>query len=219
MKRTHIPSGRHLTIGMLTSALVAACGGGGGVVEVSAPPPAPTALLPVVASNISLDPVTNCSMLGVGAAVFKADAPVTVLDVTTGITTGAIAKPYCLVKLKVDPEVNIWVSMPASAWNGRLRAEGNGVYAGGIPAIAQDSVRQGFVGVTTDTGHSTSALNGAFGMAEPGKANSQLQIDFAYRSEHLMAEVGKQVVKAFYSKEPVRSYWYGCSTGGRSGGR
>ncbi len=156
-------------------------------------------------------------MAGVGSVAFTADAPVTVLDVSSGVTTGSVAKPYCLVKLKVDPAVNIWVSLPSAVWNGRFRAEGNGVYAGGTPVVAQDSVKQDFVGVTTDTGHSTNALSGAFGMSEPGKANTQLQIDFAYRSEHLMAEVGKQVVKAFYGKDPVRSYWYGCSTGGRQG--
>jgi pimeloyl-ACP methyl ester carboxylesterase len=32
-----------------------------------------------------------------------------------------------------------------------------------------------------------------------------------------MAAVGKQVTKAFYGQDPVRSYWYGCSTGGRQG--
>lgn len=204
--------------GVLAAVLLAACGGGG-----DAPAPAPEApaapTLPEVADNLAIDPAGACTMQGIGAVAYTADAQVTVLEVTTGATTGSPTrdKPYCLVKLKVDPAVNIWVTMPTGAWNGRLRAEGNGVYAGGTPAIPADSVRQGFVGVTTDTGHSTNALSGAFGMAEPGKPNTQLQIDFAYRSEHLMAEVGKQVVKAYYNRDPVRSYWYGCSTGGRQG--
>ena len=190
------------------AAMLVACGGGNGngVAE-----------LPAVAENLSIDPTGACTMQGVGAAALTADAPVAVQDVSTGTTTGANPVSYCLVKLKVDPAININVAMPMKAWNGRFRAEGNGVYAGGVPAVPQDSLRQGFVGVTTDTGHSTGLLSGAFGMASPGQPNTQRQIDFAYRSEHLMADVGKQVVKAFYSKDPVRSYWYGCSTGGRQG--
>jgi hypothetical protein len=102
-------------------------------------------------------------------------------------------------------------------WNGRFRSEGGGGYAGSV-GVATDSVRQGFVGVQTDTGHSSGTGN--FGMTTANGVNgpnTQLQVDFAYRSEHLMAVVGKQLTKAFYGQDPVRSYWYGCSTGGRQG--
>ena len=177
------------------------------------------ASLAPVADNIAINPTTACSMQGIGATRLAADAPVNILEVSTG-TTGATAsdKPYCLIKVKVDPQISIWVSLPTAAWNGRLRAEGNGGYAGDSQlAPAVDSVRQGFAGVKTDTGHPGFALSGAFGMEFPGKANTQLQTDFAHRSEHLMAVIGKQLVKAFYGQEPVRSYWYGCSTGGRQG--
>ncbi|RYX94244.1 MAG: tannase/feruloyl esterase family alpha/beta hydrolase [Comamonadaceae bacterium] len=227
---THKPATARLTlVGLLFTAALTACGGGSDETVAAAPPPGPSApapspapapaapLLPAVADNIAINPVAACTMADIGSTALTADKPVTILSVSTGTTTGSINKPYCLVKLKVDPAVNIWVALPSASWNGRFRAEGNGVYAGGTPAIAQDSVKQDFVGVTTDTGHSTSALSGAFGMSSPGVANTQLQVDFAYRSEHLMAEVGKQVVKAFYKTDPVRSYWYGCSTGGRQG--
>jgi hypothetical protein len=54
-------------------------------------------------------------------------------------------------------------------------------------------------------------------MLARGVPNVPLQIDFAYRSEHLMAVIGKQLVQAFYGQSPVYSYWNGCSTGGRQG--
>ena len=153
-------------------------------------------------------------MAGIGATKLTADAAVTILDAATGTTgSGPTDKPYCLVKVKVDPAVNIWVAMPTSAWNGRFRSEGGGVYAGSV-GVAADSVRQGFVGVQTDTGHSSFFLSGAFGMLSPGIPNTPLQTDFAYRSEHLMAVIGKQLVKAFYSQDPVRSSGTG-SNGGR----
>lgn len=195
----------------LASAALGACGGGSVVDGIAS--------LPAASDNIAINPTGACTMQGIGATLLTADAPVSILGVSTG-TTGSAAsdKPYCLVKVKVDPQVNIWVSLPAGAWNGRFRAEGNGVYAGSLQlAPAVDSIRQGFAGATTDTGHAGFFLSGAFGMESPGKANTQLQTDFAHRSEHLMAVIGKQLVKAFYSADPVRSYWYGCSTGGRQG--
>jgi hypothetical protein len=54
-------------------------------------------------------------------------------------------------------------------------------------------------------------------MLAPGQPNLSLQIDFAYRSEHLMAVVGKQLAQAFYGRAPAFAYWNGCSTGGRQG--
>ena len=216
MKTSAGSFGARAPLAALVAVALAGCGGGdgggsgGGALGVQQLPP--------VAESIALDPTTDCTMQGIGAAQLQADAAVTILDVSSGNTGGTANKPYCLVKVRVDPQVNIWVSLPSSAWNGRFRAEGNGVYAGNSQlGAATDSVAQGFVGVKTDTGHTGSPLSGAFGMESPGHPDTQLQIDFAYRSEHLMAVVGKQLTKAFYGQAPVRSYWYGCSTGGRQG--
>jgi len=54
-------------------------------------------------------------------------------------------------------------------------------------------------------------------MLAPGRPNTALQIDFAYRSEHLMSVIGRQLTDAFYGKPPAYAYWNGCSTGGRQG--
>jgi hypothetical protein len=204
-----------LPVAMLGVLALAACGGGDGQPLAS---PVASSALPTVPDNFSANPVTACSMQGIGATRLAADAAATITEVTTGTTPDASGRPYCLVKVKVDPQVNIWVSLPSSAWNGRFRAEGNGVYAGDSQlGPANDSVAQGFVGVKTDTGHAGFLLSGAFGMAAPGQPNTQLQADFAYRSEHLMAVIGKQLTRAFYGQDPLRSYWFGCSTGGRQG--
>ena len=215
---------RNLALTGVTGALLAltACGGGD---DSPAPNPTPVATLQAVPDNVSVDPTVACSMSGIGATPLTADttltgdiAAATILDVSTSTTgAGPSDKPYCLVKVKVDPQINIWVTLPTSAWNGRLRSEGGGGYAGSV-GVAADSVRQGFAGVQTDTGH-PAAVGGAFGMASVGVPNAQLQVDFAYRSEHLMAVIGKQLVKAFYAQDPYRTYWYGCSTGGRQGMR
>ena len=164
-----------------------------------------------------------CTMQGIGATKLATDAATTILEVLSA-TTAKSATPYCLVKVKVAQAINIWVTLPTGGkWNGGLRSTGGGGYAGSVGA-EEDAVSVGFIGVQTDTGHSATpgapfggVFDGSFGMSSPGVANKALQEDFAYRSEHLMAVVGKQLAKSFYGQEPVQSYWYGCSTGGRQG--
>jgi hypothetical protein len=169
-------------------------------------------------------PTTTCDAGGIGAATLQADGPAaSILSVETA-TAGSVS--YCLVKVLVPRAINIWVGLPmGGAWNGRWQSVGGGVYAGSVAAPNQ-AVAAGYAAATTDTGHAgrappgnpfAAALDGSFGMLEPGKPNTPLQIDFAYRSEHLMAVVGKQLVEAFYGKPPEYSYWNGCSTGGRQG--
>jgi pimeloyl-ACP methyl ester carboxylesterase len=216
---------------VLGAVLVAACSNSesDGARATTDPDTAGGALLPTVPENVAIGPMSSCTMGSLGATQLAADAPVTIIEVSSGSTAMAgmgnmgppmapssIDKPYCLVKVRVDPQVNIWVALPSENWNGRLRAEGGGGYSGNL-SVPIDSVNQDFVGVRTDTGHPSGLADGSFGMLSPGVANTQLQMDFAYRSEHLMAVIGKQLAEAFYGRPPLRNYWYGCSTGGRQG--
>lgn len=168
------------------------------------------------AGHAQTKPVTTCDAAGIGAAKLTADKTPKILEAAPA-TAGkdATAVPYCLVKVLVPEAINIWVGLPMDGkWNGKLQSIGGGGYAGtvGPPAAA---VQGGYVGITTDTGHTGS--DGTFGMKSPGVANKDLRVDFAYRSEHLMSVVGKQLAQAFYGKQPELSYWNGCSTGGRQG--
>jgi hypothetical protein len=173
-------------------------------------------------------PIVSCDANGIGKAKLISDLPTlpttnppndtsaTITSVTTGTTTNGV--PYCLVKVLVQPAINIWVGLPTGTnWNGRLQSEGGGGFGGSVKAPV-NSISTGYVGVQTDTGHVGNT--GSFAMATPvpnGTPNVQLQTDFAYRSEHLMAVIGKQLTQAFYGKEPEYAYWNGCSTGGRQG--
>ena len=79
-------------VGLAATALVG-CGGNSGDNS-----------LPVVSDNIAINPAMTCSMQGIGSTPLTADAPVSVLEVSSGTTgAGASDKAYCLVKVKVDP--------------------------------------------------------------------------------------------------------------------
>ena len=167
-------------------------------------------------------PVTSCDAAGIGASALTADGVTPrITEVSTG-KQGSV--DYCLVKVLVPQSINIWVGLPMQgAWNGRWQSVGGGVYAGSVNVPAE-ALAAGYAAATTDTGHTggrpgvqVAMLDGSFGMLRPGEPNTPLQQDFAYRSEHLMAVIGKQLVLKFYGRAPEYSYWNGCSTGGRQG--
>ena len=127
------------------------------------------------------------------------------------VTLPAFCRVAATLKPTSDSDIKMEVWLPASGWNGKLQAVGNGGWAGTIsyPAMAQ-ALRRGYATTSTDTGHS--GPRGAFALGHPEKF-----IDFAYRSEHEMTVKAKAVIDAFYGSAPKYSYWNGCSTGGRQG--
>jgi len=90
-------------------------------------------------------------------------------------------------------------------------ATGNGGL-GGCVAYPELSymASMGFAVVGTNNGH-----NGTSGKAFYN--NADIVHDFASRAIHTSAIVGKQVTKAYYGEEHKKSYYTGCSTGGRQG--
>jgi len=110
-----------------------------------------------------------------------------------------------------DSDIKIEVWLPATNWNSKYQAVGNGGWAGVIsyPALAQ-AVKRGYATSSTDTGHVGGS--GSFALGHPEKL-----IDFSYRSEHEMTLKAKAIIDAFYGSAPRLSYWNGCSTGGRQG--
>ena len=110
-----------------------------------------------------------------------------------------------------DSDIKIEVWLPASGWNGKFEAVGNGGWAGVISYSAMaDALRAGYATASTDTGHVGG--RGTFALEHPEKL-----IDFSWRSEHEMTVKAKAVIASFYGRAPKLSYWNGCSTGGRQG--
>jgi feruloyl esterase len=94
-------------------------------------------------------------------------------------------------------------------WNGRLRAQGNGGFAGTIYVGAMaETVRQGYAAVGTDTGHVGG--KGDFALGHPEKVK-----DFGWRGVHDMTVQAKALIKAFYGKAQEKAYFTSCSDGGR----
>ncbi|KAF5523518.1 putative feruloyl esterase B-2 [Colletotrichum aenigma] len=96
-------------------------------------------------------------------------------------------------------------------WTGRFISTGNGGLGGCIQYEDLDYASSlGFAAVATNNGH-----DGASGSSFLN--NPDVIEDFAYRALHTGVVVGKDVSKSFYGKAHTKSYYLGCSTGGRQG--
>lgn len=122
---------------------------------------------------------------------------------------------FCRVVAKAHPssdsDITIEVWMPLDKWNGKLQGLANGGFAGAINYLELGaSLQHGYVATGTDTGHTGSPIDAAWALGHPEKIT-----DFGYRGIHEMTRVAKLVVPQFYGSAPKRSYFAGCSDGGR----
>ena len=126
-----------------------------------------------------------------------------------------ILPEHCRVALVMRPssdshiETEVW--LPASNWNGKFQAVGNGGWAGSISYAAMaTALQEGYATASNDTGHKGGTA--LFAIDHPEKL-----VDFAHRAVHEMAVQSKTIIAAYYNRAPRLSYFNGCSTGGRQG--
>jgi hypothetical protein len=111
-----------------------------------------------------------------------------------------------------DSDIKIEVMIPmGAAWNGKFVQVGNGGLAGSIPA-AQIKARAetGYAAAGTDDGHVGNGRTAVWALGHPEKIK-----DFATRSLKETTEVSKALIAAQKGEGPKRSYFVGCSAGGR----
>lgn len=115
--------------------------------------------------------------------------------------------------------VQVWLPLSDGAWTGRFAsAGGSGWAAGHGPLTLAPLVAAGYAAASTDAGLSGDiATPAAWALKPDGTVNIELLTNFASRSVHDTAVVGKAVTAAFYGRPARYSYWTGCSTGGRQG--
>jgi len=186
--------------------------------------------------------LTLCAVMTAGAAVSAAAATceslltLTLANTTiTSAQTGPAANvpnpdvvrnlpAFCRVTATLAPtsdsdiKVEVWLPAPPAegapgntAWNGKLQSVGNAAWGGVIPYPAlATAVAAGYASAATDTGHVGNTAK--FVPGHPEKL-----IDYGYRAVHEMTVAAKAIVAAFYGSPAQRTYWNGCSTGGRQG--
>ena len=130
--------------------------------------------------------------------------------------------PLCIVEAlgrpTGDSRIGIEIWLPAETWNGKYLQTGNGGWAGAIHRRPMaDAVRRGYAAAATDGGHQTGITDdgeghrsAAFAIGHPEKL-----IDFGYRALGVTEAAAREVIEAYYGQAAERSYFVGCSGGGR----
>jgi feruloyl esterase len=221
MKRTSIALAAAAALGL------AACGGndadsasnGGGNSSANALPQLSAATPGTLAGN--------CAALAAKLA-FANTVFTTVTDVAAG-TLKVAGKPiaeHCLIQGNMNQRVSsvdgktyaigFEMRLPL-AWNGRFFYQANGGLDGNVLTATgeiggggptNDALNMGFAVISSDAGHSASQ-NPLFGL------DPQARIDYGYNAVASLTPMAKQVIKLAYGKAPDRSYFDGCSNGGR----
>jgi feruloyl esterase len=111
-----------------------------------------------------------------------------------------------------DSNIGFEVWIPSGAdWNVKYLQVGNGGFAGSIPygALA-NALRRGYATAGTDDGHVAGGTNATWALGHPEKI-----IDFGYRALKETTDSAKAIIAALTATHPHRSYFFGCSDGGR----
>ena len=166
---------------------------------------------------------------GACAALAQAKFPHTTVDSAQPVPAGTYQPPgssvafdnlpaFCRVTATVraapGSSVGIELWLPAS-WNGRYQQVGNHGWAGSIYwSEMAPQLRRGFAIAATDDGHHAGAspFDVSWAYGHPEKID-----DLAWRAVHELAATAKLAVASYYGRRPSKSYFNGCSNGGREG--
>ena len=185
------------------------------------------AALPQLTPASSSTLATACTDL----AAKLGSLPSTSITATTTVAAGTLklagqdVPEHCLVTGKqgqrtstVDGQnyaISFEMRLP-KAWNGRFWHQGNGGTDGNVVTATggfgggptTHALLQGFAVLSSDAGHSA-ALGSAFGI------DPQARLDYGYQAVAKLTPIGKSVIQTAYGRAPDRSYFGGCSNGGR----
>ena len=179
---------------MAASLLMSACGGAGNTASPQATQSGATS--PVVSAQMA------CATLS-GKAIGGA-------TLTTAVIPASATVPmYCKVNGTLAPALNFEIRLP-DAWNGKLYYAGGGGYDGSITEVVAPPLTQGYAEVVSDSGHQGDGMSAAFALTDTFAA--QL---FGSLSVPTVMSTALKTVTAAYGVPPAKSYFEGCSNGGR----
>src|SRR4051812_3242833 len=134
--------------------------------------------------------------------------------VVTGTTKAPVA--LCRVAGTIKPGANssvhfeLWIPIDG-AWNGKYQQVGNGGFAGSIQTAAVvNAVSRGYAAASTDDG-TAGPPRGAPAFIN----NPDVLLDYGYRAVKATGDTSKALIHMFTGQAPSRSYFVGCSDGGR----
>jgi feruloyl esterase len=110
--------------------------------------------------------------------------------------------------------------LPAN-WNGKfifsgVRGTGGSLTSSANPSDVDQFLVKGYASAVTDQGHTRNEKD--WNITGPGQGNMPKLVDYFYRAIHQVTLATKEIVRGYYGGGNIaRSYFDGCSEGGRAG--
>lgn len=213
---------RDLSVAFAAVAALAACGGDD---DSPAPPPAPQ--IPRLAAATPGTLSGTCADLTARLAALPNTTISAVSDEAAGalMVAGTPVPQHCRVTGSMYPRtgtdgnayaIGFQMRLPI-AWNGRFFYQANGGIDGNVVDATgpvngggglTHALAMGFAVISSDAGHS-GALGPNFGI------DPQARLDYGYQAAQKLTPMAKSAIQLAYGKAPDRSYFGGCSNGGR----
>ncbi|WP_233852506.1 tannase/feruloyl esterase family alpha/beta hydrolase [Paraburkholderia sp. HD33-4] len=215
------------SIALAAAAALALAACGGTTSAISSTSSTDANALPQLAAATPGTLAGNCAALATKLS-FANTVFTTITDVPAGTlkVAGKSIAEHCLIQGNMNQRVSsvdgktyaigFEMRLPL-AWNGRFFYQANGGLDGNIVTATgeiggggptNDALNMGFAVISSDAGHS-STQNPLFGL------DPQARVDYGYNAVATLTPMAKQVIKLAYGKGPDRSYFDGCSNGGR----
>ncbi|GMU68961.1 MAG: feruloyl esterase [Steroidobacteraceae bacterium] len=121
---------------------------------------------------------------------------------------------HCHVEGYVAPNVGFVLRLPGKAdWNGKFSHMAPGGYGGSREVMApwcDVALSRGYACITQNTGHWGVSSESVWAYN-----NLQAEFDYGIRAANVATIAGKAIAEYFYGTAPERSYFMGCSGGGK----
>lgn len=136
------------------------------------------------------------------------------------VAAGGDVPVYCKVQGVIGTSLHFEMRLP-ERWNGKLHFWGGGGYDGFIQAISGPdansriplvALKAGYATVSSDGGHQSELWNASFALANPEAARM-----FGSLSVPTVTASAQKILTSIYGAAPGKSYFEGCSNGGREG--
>ena len=179
-----------------------------------------------------LSPATPATLLACTDLVTKISFPNTTITAATQVTAGTLTvagqpvPEHCRVTGRMFDRVGpidgakyaigFEMRLPKN-WNGRFFHQGNGGIDGSVGTATgavngggglTNALNMGFAVISSDAGHAGS-MGPSFGI------DPQARLDYGYQAVAKLTPMAKSAIQTAYGKGPDRSYFGGCSNGGR----
>ncbi|WOT05896.1 tannase/feruloyl esterase family alpha/beta hydrolase [Shewanella youngdeokensis] len=177
--------------------------------------PATLSVCEGIKETFSYSDTTITSVERVEAGIIK-DYNTPAHCIVTGYMNERTGKGYAAEAEETEFAIGFEMRLPID-WNGRFYYQANGGLDGSVKTAVGDilysgtedsaALSKGFAVISSDAGHPSPTPT--FGL------DPQARKDYGYNAVAELTPMAKDLIKTAYGKQPDRSYFGGCSNGGR----